>query len=163
MVAIDTLSGASSPADPANPHPCRHHPREGQLPSVATVWTSTRRPASDSTVTNRTLRSGSADSYVAGSFTASGSLRRTAPAPTARRGPAHVPGPQTDIPGDSLSNAPNATNPCKSAPDEDNTDMTTPTFRYGRRPPKNAPALRLVPLLTGVLPAPASHVDYGTD
>jgi hypothetical protein len=45
-----------------------------------------------------------------------------------RRGPAHVPGPQTDIPGDSLSNAPNGTNPCKSAPDEDNADMTTPNF-----------------------------------
>src|SRR5450759_2596301 len=77
--------------------------------------------------------------------------------------PAHVPGPQLDMSSDSLSNAPNGTNHCKSAPDEDNTDMTTPTFRYGRRPPKNAPALRLAPLLTGALPPPPSHVDYGTD
>lgn len=40
--------------------------------------------------------------------------------------------------------------------------MTTPALRYGRRPPKNAPALRLAPLLTGVLPSPPSQVDYGT-
>src|ERR1019366_5115641 len=41
--------------------------------------------------------------------------------------------------------------------------MTTPMLRYGRRPPKNAPALRLAPLLAGVLLPPPSHVDYGTD
>ena len=37
------------------------------------------------------------------------------------------------------------------------------TGRYGRRSPKNAPALRLGPLLTGTLPAPPTKVDYGTD
>jgi len=41
--------------------------------------------------------------------------------------------------------------------------MTSPTLRYGRRPPKNAPALRLAPLLTGNLPAAPTQVDYGTD
>ena len=43
----------------------------------------------------------------------------------------------------------------------DDTDMTTPTLSYGRRPPKNAPALRLAPLLTGTVPAAPSSVDYG--
>jgi hypothetical protein len=41
--------------------------------------------------------------------------------------------------------------------------MTTPGRKYGRRPPKNAPALRLAPLLTGTLPAPPIQVDYGKD
>ena len=41
--------------------------------------------------------------------------------------------------------------------------MTSPSLRYGRRPPKNAPALRLARLLTGTLPAAPSQVDYGTD
>ena len=105
------------------------------------------------------------------SITASGSLRRTAPAPTACRGhesqitsrPRSCARPTNGHTRRFSVKCPKRNNPCKSALDEDNTDMTTPTFRYGRRPPKNAPALRLAPLLTGVLPAPASHVDYGTD
>jgi hypothetical protein len=40
--------------------------------------------------------------------------------------------------------------------------MTSPTFQYGRRPPKNSPALRLAPLLTGTVPPPPTAVDYGT-
>lgn len=40
--------------------------------------------------------------------------------------------------------------------------MTTSTLRYGRRPPKNAPALRLAPILSGVLPTPPKRIDYGT-
>jgi hypothetical protein len=40
--------------------------------------------------------------------------------------------------------------------------MTAPLrFAYGRRAPKNAPALRLAGLLTGVVPAHPSSVDYG--
>ncbi|MDQ6657602.1 MAG: hypothetical protein M3Z00_05145 [Actinomycetota bacterium] len=34
---------------------------------------------------------------------------------------------------------------------------------YGRRPPKKARALKLGPLLTGVIPPVPAHVDYGTD
>ena len=41
--------------------------------------------------------------------------------------------------------------------------MTSAMFRYGRRHPKNAPALRLAPLLTGALPTPPPHIEYGTD
>jgi hypothetical protein len=40
--------------------------------------------------------------------------------------------------------------------------MTSPTLHYGRRAPKNAPALRLAPLLTGTVPPPPAAVDYGT-
>src|ERR1019366_10226691 len=33
-------------------------------------------------------------------------------------------------------------------------------FKYGRRPPKNHPALKLGPLLTGIVPAHPDAVDY---
>jgi hypothetical protein len=36
-----------------------------------------------------------------------------------------------------------------------------PTRKVGRKPPKNEPALKLGPLLTGVLPAHPGTVDYG--
>jgi hypothetical protein len=39
--------------------------------------------------------------------------------------------------------------------------MSTANVAFGRRPPKNAPALRLAPLLTGSLPPPPAGVDYG--
>jgi len=38
--------------------------------------------------------------------------------------------------------------------------MTSPTFQYGRRPPKNSPALRLAPLLTGTVPPPPAAVPF---
>ncbi len=41
--------------------------------------------------------------------------------------------------------------------------VSTPTLKFGRRPPKRAPALRLAPLLTGVIPPPPANVDYGPD
>ena len=41
--------------------------------------------------------------------------------------------------------------------------MTTPVRtpgKYGRRAPKNAPALKLGPLLTGIIPAHPAAADY---